>query len=352
MTEEIWKNISCFGDDVSNIYEVSSHGRLRRIENDFILKPYIVKDGSYHRYKINLKINGKTYTMVLGKIVLSTFVRPKNCNEYVSYINGDFLDDRLENLEWCDMKASIAKPRSSVSYDIHPNGSIKCLDFAKDEVQVSSDGYIKSKLSGWTCGNLSGNYYVKSIPYNMDGTKTGPNGYSYRVHVLVAHAFIGPRPDKLVIDHINGDKLDNRASNLRYVTNSENMKRAYGDGKLEGPGKKVIFQYEKDTCNFIRKFDSVSDACKYLRENIESGKNANTGAVCEGIPRYFQLKSTRKLRLGNVRIGKVPPNLLENVYLCMTRIQKKSLENILVARKHLKLLGVVLETYQIVFPRS
>ena len=54
---------------------------------------------------------------------------------------------------------------------------------------------------------------------------TPRRSYPTLVHHLVAFTFIGPRPKGLEIDHVNGDKTDNRACNLEYVTHAENVRR-------------------------------------------------------------------------------------------------------------------------------
>lgn len=50
----------------------------------------------------------------------------------------------------------------------------------------------------------------------------------YMVHCLVADAFI-VRPadpiERLIVDHLDGNTLNNNASNLEWVTQSENVKR-------------------------------------------------------------------------------------------------------------------------------
>lgn len=63
----------------------------------------------------------------------------------------------------------------------------------------------------------------------------GPNGYravtlysapqvqSQRsVHSLVAQAFVGRRPEGMEVRHLDGDRMNNRASNLAYGTKSDN----------------------------------------------------------------------------------------------------------------------------------
>jgi hypothetical protein len=47
--------------------------------------------------------------------------------------------------------------------------------------------------------------------------------YSF-VHSAVAAAFIGPRPQKHDVNHKNGNRSDNRACNLEYMTRKDNLK--------------------------------------------------------------------------------------------------------------------------------
>ena len=73
------------------------------------------------------------------------------------------------------------------------------------------------------------------------------------VHHLVAHAFIGPRPDGLVIDHRDGDPTNNDVRNLRYVTQAENVMNTvrgddYGIHKYTVKGKYTYYavQFRRD----------------------------------------------------------------------------------------------------------
>lgn len=54
----------------------------------------------------------------------------------------------------------------------------------------------------------------------------------YLIHRLVWEAFRGKIPEHLLINHKNGNKNDNRLSNLELMTNLENMRHAVTNGLL------------------------------------------------------------------------------------------------------------------------
>lgn len=66
---------------------------------------------------------------------------------------------------------------------------------------------------------------------SMDGRK------SQTIHSLVAAAFIGPRPKGFDINHIDGDKTNNAAANLEYVTRRGNMAHAQRTGLWDNRGE-------------------------------------------------------------------------------------------------------------------
>lgn len=64
------------------------------------------------------------------------------------------------------------------------------------------------------------------------------------VHQLVTEAFLGPMPDGLCRNHINGIKTDNRLVNLEYVTYRENSLHMYRVLRVPPrPGKKGSTNY-------------------------------------------------------------------------------------------------------------
>lgn len=56
------------------------------------------------------------------------------------------------------------------------------------------------------------------------------NNKSYEIHFLVALFYLGKRPENLCVNHKDGNKLNNRPSNLEYITIADNIKHAVEHG--------------------------------------------------------------------------------------------------------------------------
>ena len=83
--------------------------------------------------------------------------------------------------------------------------------------EISSEGHLR-RIGGaeYKISLDAGGYCVYPVVYN-DGRKTK------RLHRIVAELFI-PNPDNLPqVDHINGDRADNRVENLRWASRNQNQ---------------------------------------------------------------------------------------------------------------------------------
>lgn len=102
------------------------------------------------------------------------------------------------------------------------------------------------------------------------------------VHVLVAEAFHGPRPEGMDTRHLNGDKTDNRPENLRFGSRSENELDKVRHGTHQNARKTHCPQshpYDADNTRITPRGERDCRTCRRERNQRRALRAANARAA-------------------------------------------------------------------------
>lgn len=114
-------------------------------------------------------------------------------------------------------------------------------------------------------------YYRCSVQ-KLDGTWT-----SQPVHRLVAKAFLINVENKQVVNHIDGNRTNNRVENLEWVTPKENVIHSFkfGQRKIckQIPKNTILTDFQISQINNLRKFYTVKQISKIFNIEYQSLKN-------------------------------------------------------------------------------
>ncbi len=131
-------------------------------------------------------------------------------------------------------------------YEVSDTGEIRGVDRLGYSGQRLKGKKLRPRFSGK-------GYYIVSLRKN---NKT----YNMYIHQAVAKAFVPKREGCPIVNHKDGDKTNNRAENLEWVTYHENNQHAY-DTKLKPCG--ASFYNAKLTEEQVREIRRIGKDATY-----------------------------------------------------------------------------------------
>ena len=152
----------------------------------------------------------------------------------------------------------------------------------RSNYSVNENGEIRNDISG----KIKSAYVCKGNGYYYVDLWENNKGKKMQLHRIIAEAFIPNPENKPTVDHVDGDRKNNRIDNLRWATYSEQNSRF----NMHGVRSEKIYA-EKENGEKIY-FNQISEAAKYFGctiSNISQMLKKGTFGV-RGKTRYYRFR--------------------------------------------------------------
>jgi hypothetical protein len=300
-----WKPVPGFTN-----YEASTLGEVRNIHTKHVLSTRLNAEGYLLCDLTSDEGNAKSWRV--HRVIALTFLPNPYNLPTVNHINLIRNDNRLENLEWADMKyqnqhrgpSKLQTLRRVLQVDPSTNEIVHTFEDIREAAEylisnkltksIKKENAMKNLRSAivkkqskrykffWTyeasteiqneLWKVVGNVQVsnKGRVKKKDGSITyGTDSHGYKcvtiqgkcvkIHQLVAILFI-PNPNNLpIVNHLDGNKTNNDVSNLVWSTHAENVQHAQDTGLNSGCKRVRLVELNQE-------FPSIASAARWIQE--------------------------------------------------------------------------------------
>ena len=275
--------------------------------------------GTYNRneyHSVQLTINGKPKSFMVHRLVAQMFCENPNNYNIVDHIDRNKYNNNYTNLRWVTKKENVynrkIKNIQRKNQYIENFNENEWQQYKYTNYYVNKNGQIINiKTKRLLKGAFRNGYIRISFPEGK-----------VSLHRIIWESYYGEIPEGKILDHIDGNRLNNKLENLRLVTQKENIINAMNNGHKS---QIKIRQYDLKG-NLIKEYQNIRTAAKEM--GVFEGAirtAANRRGTSQG---YFWIKQSDNITIEEV-LKTTSVNKPKKTYIGVTKysITGKELEH-------------------------